>query len=286
MQRAESEVEGKVISYLKREAGTDTGPVCVLLHGFPEASFAWESVMSLLPETATIIAPDLPGYALSEPLESDDDYAVQALVTRMAAFIRTVAKGRDVILVGHDWGGVIAWPLAAFYPDLISRLVILNAAHPGAFSRELQNNPEQREKSAYIHTLTAPAAAESLANSDFALLTHMLRSRAPNESYIQNLKAMWSLPGRMNAMLAYYRKLPQNVPEVGEEVSLHIPNIRISQPTRLLWGMKDTAFCLQVTEDLEDWIPHLTLEYHEKASHWLHREYPEWVAERIAEEIK
>lgn len=286
MERTACEIDGKTISYLKRDATSENGPVCVLLHGFPEASFAWESVISLLPLSAAIIAPDLPGYAMSDPLENDTDYALPALVARMASFIEKVAKKRDVILVGHDWGGVIAWPLAAFYPDLITRLIILNAAHPGAFSRELQNNPEQREKSAYIHSLTAPDAVESLARSDYALLTYMLRSRAPDEEYTQNLKAMWSLPGRMHAMLGYYRELPQQIPEQETNVTLHIPNIRISQPTRLLWGMKDTAFCLEVTEDLSQWIPNLTLEYHEKASHWLHREFPEWVAERITAEIK
>ena len=286
MERNECMIDGKPLSYLIRQASEPGGPVCVLLHGFPEAGFAWEQVIALLPETATIIAPDLPGYANSEPLDNDSDYAVPALVARMSQFIEKVAGDRPVTLVGHDWGGVIAWPLAAFNPKLINRLVILNAAHPGAFSRELQNNVEQREKSAYIHTLTAPDAAKKLIDSDYALLTHMLRSRAPDEEYIEKLKQSWSLPGRINAMLAYYRMLPQTIPDKDESVTLHIPDIRISQPTRLLWGKKDTAFCLQVTEALSAWVPDLTLEYHDDASHWLHREYPEWVAVRISEEIK
>ncbi|WP_414827750.1 alpha/beta fold hydrolase [Alteromonas sp. H39] len=286
MERKKCTIDGKVLSYLFRPASEPNAPVCVLLHGFPEAGFAWEGVIAQLPASATIIAPDLPGYANSEPLENDSDYAVPALVSRMSAFIAQVAGGEPVTLVSHDWGGVIAWPLAAFHPQLITRLVILNAAHPGAFSRELQNNIEQREKSAYIHTLTEPDAAKRLADSDYALLTYMLRSRAPDDGYIEKLKSTWSLPGRLHAMLAYYRMLPQPVPAKDDTVTLHIPNIRISQPTKLLWGKKDTAFCLQVTENLSKWVPNLTLEYHDDASHWLHREFPDWVAARIGEEIK
>ena len=145
-------VDGASIHYLSREEEGAKNPLIIMLHGFPENAHTWEGLMAILPTTLDIIAPDLPGYHLSSPLPSETDYQVPSLIGRMAAFIEKVKKGRKVILLGHDWGGAIAWPLAAFHQTLISKLIIVNAAHPSCFTRAIKTSSMQREKSQYIAT--------------------------------------------------------------------------------------------------------------------------------------
>ncbi|MCG7654523.1 alpha/beta hydrolase [Alteromonas sp. Cnat2-8] len=98
-------VEGASLHYLSREEESAENPLLIMFHGFPENAHTWEALMAILPTSLDIIAPDLPGYHLSSPLPNETDYQVPSLISRMAAFIEKVQKGRKVILLGHDWGG-------------------------------------------------------------------------------------------------------------------------------------------------------------------------------------
>lgn len=280
------DVQGRELHYLERQGYDCDSPLIVLFHGFPENAHAWESLIQKLPESFRVVAPDLPGYHLSAPLLSPNDYQVPNLIARMGAFISALANNKPVILVGHDWGGAIAWPLAAFMPQLFSKLVILNAAHPSTFTRALITSAKQREKSQYIHTLTASNGESVLRASDFGLFRNMLGSKVFDTRYGEKLLQGWEMPNRLDAMLNYYRQMPQQVPlhnPTDEQLAnIKVPNIRIDVPTLVLWGRQDDAFDECILDGLENYVPRLEVQYHDEATHWIHREQPTWVAEKVA----
>lgn len=286
------EVGGCAIHYLSREGTQTSNPLLVLLHGFPENAQTWESLINVLPSTLDVIAPDLPGYHLSSPLNRETDYQVPLLITRIASFIRLVKEDRDVILLGHDWGGAIAWPLAAFHQDLFKKLIIINAAHPSTFTHSLKTSPLQREKSQYIHALIDDTAQQTLNETNFELLKRMIGASLfeENTEYGKALIEDWSEPHTLNSMLSYYRQMPQQVPPLNatqtELDDLRVPEVFIYLPVLLLWGEQDDAFDLSVLDNIEHYVPPLEMHFNKSASHWLHREETDWVAQKITGFLK
>lgn len=288
------EIDGHDIHYLsnvERVNNISTNPLVLFLHGFPENAHAWEPLISCLPEGVDVVAPDLPGYHKSAPLRQEGDYAVPMLLARMATFIERVSNKRRVILVGHDWGGAIAWPLAAFHSHLFSHLVILNAAHPSTFTELLKTSPKQREKSQYIHQLIDDDAQSTLQSNDFKLLKNMLGESlfSTHKDYADTLLAMWNNKRSLSAMLNYYRNMPQLVPvtdaDEHELKRIHVPNIRILIPTLVLWGEQDDAFDVDILDGLPRYVDSLTIKRHGVATHWIHREQAMWAAKHICDFI-
>lgn len=265
----------------------------VFLHGFPEYWQTWQNQLIYFSEDHHVIAPDLPGYNLSDKPEDVSFYEISNLVNFMAKFIKAVSLTENVTLVAHDWGGVIAWPLAAFYPHLIEKLVIVNAAHPSIFTREMINNPQQRSKSKYIHDLISRDAKALLSKNNYQYLSEKImvgaNSSVFNKKVQTKFKQVWQQPGAIDGMLKYYRAMPQlattnkgdsqhqNLTSDGPVISItamKIPNIRINIPTLLLWGEQDQAFVNENLLGLEDYVPNCTIERFENASHWLMHEKP------------
>lgn len=278
---------GKKPSAETGEEFTGDGTLLVLFHGFPENAHAWEAFINALPSHYDIVAPDLPGYHLSDPLDDERNYEVPSLIKRMSTFIEMVKKGRKVILVAHDWGGAIAWPLTAFHHSLIHKLVILNAAHPSTFTQSLMVSPEQRAKSQYISLLRSHDAVSNLMATDFRLLKDMLGEAFFEQEcdYASTLLNDWREKARLSAMLSYYRCMPQDIPsvEAPEEdlTRIHVPNIHIAVPTLILWGRNDLAFDDAVLSGIEKYVPNCEVMYHETATHWIHREFPNWASEKV-----
>jgi len=214
----------------------------VFLHGFPEYWGTWHAQLNYFSEQYRVIAPDLPGYNLSDKPQAQSFFEVPNLIQFIAKFIQGVAPQEKITLVAHDWGGVIAWPLAAFFPQLVERLVILNAAHPSTFTREMIHNPRQRQKSEYIHELIAPDAVKKLSDNNyqylkdkiFAEMCESTLSPTQREAY----EKVWAQPEAINGMLQYYRAMPQlatsdKVIGAGSGAAvaatqMKIPNIRIT----------------------------------------------------------
>ena len=280
------------------EVNRDKGTI-VFLHGFPEYWQTWAGQIDTLARDYRVIAPDLPGYNLSEKPAADSFFQVSNLITVMADFISKVNDSEPVYLVAHDWGGAIAWPLSAFYPNLIKKLVILNAAHPSTFTREMITNPKQRQKSEYIYQLIAEDGVEHLSKNDFAYLRAMVFEGMKNGRLSQRQKEgylkAWQQPGAIEGMLRYYRSMPQLAAKAGSESDvpgpqvsvdkMKIPDIRIVVPTLVLWGEKDEAFVPELLDGLEDYVPDLQVKRFPGASHWLQHEYPADVSFSIADFI-
>jgi pimeloyl-ACP methyl ester carboxylesterase len=274
-----------------RAAGAPDSPQRVLLlHGFPEAAFVWDEVMGGLAGEARCVAPNLRGYECSSaPLEVEA-YRVKHLVADLVACIEALGAPIDV-LVAHDWGGAVAWNLVALRPELVRQFVVVNSPHPGAFLRELRDNPEQQAASAYMNWLVQPDAAALLAENDFARLFSTIE-RFGHAAWMtpplrERYRAVWSrgLDGALN----YYRASPLRPPTGADRSidSLSLPEsvLHVRVPTRVLWGDADAALRPGLLRDLVQWVPDLQVRHVPGASHWIVHERPDLVIATILEAL-
>ncbi|WP_259397275.1 alpha/beta fold hydrolase [Shewanella sp. SG41-4] len=284
---------------------TAAKPTMIFLHGFPEYWGTWSAQLSFFSENYRVIAPDLPGYNLSDKPADVRFYTVPNLIAFIAKFIAAISPDRPVILVAHDWGGAIAWPLAAFHAQLISQLIIVNAAHPSTFTREMINNPLQRKKSAYIHQLISASGESLLIKDDYRYLSEDIMVSTNPSVFTADVKAqykqVWSQTGAINGMLQYYRAMPQLAKNdtdnqsnnstasfdtssiqndavkstpVKDTSQLKIPNIRVNVATLILWGEQDLAFVNENLDDIHHYVPNCVIKRFKDTSHWLQHERP------------
>lgn len=299
------QAKGLRLHYLMRSpiSNQSQTPTLIFLHGFPEFSGVWHHQLNHFGQSMRAIAPDLPGYNLSEGPGSLTEFSVPNLVEIMAEFIRQVSHGEPVVLVAHDWGGALAWPLAARYPELLSHLVILNAAHPSTFTREMMRNPKQRVMSDYIHNFLSSDAETDLADDGFAQLkqhsiAHIVGgvSSELDAGYLNS----WQRKGVLSNMLNYYRAMPQLFPrekDLSQDsnelnkgptkplADFKVPQVFIRVPTLVLWGELDSAFDISVLDGLSEYINNYTEQRFPAATHWVHHEEPIAIAESISKFI-
>jgi len=251
----------------------------VLLHGFPEAAFVWDPLMRELGGLARCVAPNLRGYEHSSAPPDVSSYRAKHLVQDIDALIESMG-GRIDVLVAHDWGGGVAWNLAALRPQRLGALVILNSPHPGALLRELRNSPAQRAASAYMEELIKPGAAAVLAADDFALLWASLERTGSagwlNDAQRARYRAVWScgLDGALN----YYRASPLR-PGSDDLHRIELPAsvVEVRVPTTVVWGLGDRALLPGLLDGLEQWVSPLQVLRVPDASHWIVHERPEVV---------
>lgn len=285
-----------------RVCGEPGRPVLMFLHGFPEGAFVWDELLAHFADPAhggyRCIAPNLRGYGGSSAPSDASAYRAKALVEDLHALIalETAASqpaGRLAALVAHDWGGALAWNLAATHPSLMERLIILNAPHPGTLLRELRRSPAQQAASAYMNFLIRPDAATLLAADDYrrlwAFFTPPGQHGAPGwltDAVRARYRAVWGqgLEGPLN----YYRASPLRPPgPEGSPLPATLPPalLHVPVPTRVLWGMNDPALLPGLLEGLDAYVPDLRIERLAGASHWLLHEAPQAVREYIAAQL-
>ena len=257
------------------------GPLVLLLHGFPEFWYSWRKQLPALAERFRPAAADLPGYNLSDP--PPGGYDLRNLVPKLAALIPALGAERAHV-VGHDWGGVLAWLLAMWAPERVERLVVLNGPHPAAFRRELRRNPRQLLKSWYMFYFQLPRLPEWWLGRDGArALAELLpRTAVQRETFsdeaLRAYRTAFSRPGRLHAAIEYYR----GVARLGWR-GLG-PLLRpIDAPTLLLWGQQDVALTPELADGLERWVPDLQVIRVADSGHWLHQERPELVNRALLE---
>lgn len=254
------------------EAGPEQGPLALLLHGFPEDSRAWKRQIGPLARAGfRVVAPDLRGYHLSDRPAGMQAYRIDELLDDVVALIHDLGRDRAHV-VGHDWGGVIAWALAIRSPEMVDRLAVLNAPHPAAFRRELQR-AEQKRRSWYVAFFQLPWLPERL----LPLLGRYALQGRPGSFSAADLagyQAAWSQPGAATAMINYYRALLRFGNVAGTQVQA---------PTLLLWGMRDMALVPELSEGLEEWVPDLRVVRFPDATHWLMHDEPLRVTNLLAE---
>jgi pimeloyl-ACP methyl ester carboxylesterase len=273
-----------------RAAGGAPTPRVMLLHGFPEAAFAWDEVMTRLAPQARCLAPNLRGFEKSSAPAEVEAYRARHLMQDVEALIQQTGGPVD-LLVAHDWGGAVAWNLAAIRPELMKRLLIINSPHPATFLRELRSNPAQQAASAYMNFLCRPDAEALLAENDFARLWPFFERMGGQAWLTDALRAryreVWGLglTGGLNLYRASPLRPPSKAdPRVDQALqAVQLPDaMTVSRvPTAVLWGEGDHALLPGLLDGLERWVPDLHLTRVPEASHWIVHEQPQRVVDEI-----
>ena len=248
-------------------AGDPAQPAVILLHGFPESHRTWRGIVPDLARDHRVVAPDQRGYARSTKPAGVESYASERIVADLLALADHLGIGRFT-LVGHDWGGAIAWMAALKHADRVERLVIVNAPHPFVYQRSLFDDTEQRRASQYITRFRdtsidaglTGAGLERFLGSTFAHHLTQAIAGPDKAAYLDE----WSQPGAMTAMLNWYRAAAVVVPAIDEEVDrpayLDGPFPPVTQDTLVIWGMRDGALLPVQLDGLPDQVPRLTVE--------------------------
>ena len=279
-----------------RSAGKKGRPVLVFLHGFPEAAFVWDEILTHFAKAENggyfCIAPNLRGFELSSAPTDVSAYRPKHLVQDIAALIE-LEGGQIECLVAHDWGGAVAWNLAAQQPHWMKKLAIVNSPHPGTFLRELQHSSSQQAASAYMNFLIRPDAERLLAEEDFRRLFEFFMpfvsgqknlgpSKTPDwltETVRAQYRNVWQrgLTGPLN----FYRASPLRPgPEIAN-VAIPRELLDVSLPTLVLWAMDDIALPPGLLDGLADYVPRMELKKIEGATHWIIHEQPALVAQHL-----
>jgi epoxide hydrolase 4 len=244
------------------------GPLVVLIHGFPDFWYSWRDQMPALAKHFQVVAIDQRGYNKSDQPKNVEDYAMDKLVGDVEAVIKHFKKDKAII-VGHDWGGAVAWSFAMTKPDMIDRLVILNLPHLKCFQRELANNPQQQKNSQYAREFQKPEAAKALAP---ALLAFWVKEPEARKIYVEAL-------GRssMEGMLNYYKA---NYPREPYKEDAQFPPVKC--PVLMIHGLDDSYLLPGALNDTWKYLEKdLTLVTIPKAGHFVHRDAPELVNKRM-----
>jgi pimeloyl-ACP methyl ester carboxylesterase len=271
-------------------AGHPTNPAIILLHGFPESHRTWRHQIADLAQDHFVLAPDQRGFARSSKPEGVENYTADKPVADMIALADRFDVDRFT-LVGHDWGGAIAWMAALNHPDRIARLIIVNAPHPFIFQRSLFDDMAQREASQYIRAFRNTDLEKHIdsiglsAFFDGSFMRHTDFEKVKDEKPIY--LDQWGQPGAMTAMLNWYRASTLQVPAMDETPErpafLSGPFPPLKMPTLVIWGMDDKALLPVQLEGLEALVPDLTLEKLAGVGHFAPWEAPEKVTRAMRE---
>jgi pimeloyl-ACP methyl ester carboxylesterase len=272
-----------------------TGPVILFIHGFPEFWYAWRDQLNEFSRTHRAVALDMRGYNLSDKPADVEAYRAKHLVEDLRRFIDHLGA-RPCVVVAHDWGGAVAWNLASRHPDYLTRLVIINAAHPVPFARALKDNPEQIAASQYMLLFRDPKAERVLSENNFKRMEGLLRSdfggtdgEWPTDDDLAHYRAAWSRPGALTGGLNYYRASPVHPKALdapgATAVDLDPKDFMVKVPTLVIWGEKDQALRPVLLEGLDELVPDLTVKRIPHGSHWVTHERPDEVNRLIREFI-
>ena len=230
-------------------AGRDDSPAVILLHGFPESHRTWRELAPLLSDELRLIMPDQRGFGDSDRPQEVEAYSTDTLIADLFALAEALDIDRFA-LVGHDWGGAIAWGAAIRGDPRVERLAIVNSPHPLIFQKSLIENEAQREASQYIRAFRDPHFEKFVEGIGFEAFfdksfgKHVDVAAIPDEERAAYI-AQWSRPGALTAMLNWYRASKMIVPQPG--ITVDIPDLvlrafpRIKIPVRVIWGLEDKA---------------------------------------------
>ncbi|WMT76326.1 alpha/beta hydrolase [Bradyrhizobium sp. Ash2021] len=276
-------VNGVRLHYVEQGAGA---PI-LFLHGFPEYWGAWRTIMKELGDQFRSIAIDTRGINLSGEPEGLDGYAVKELVEDVVQTIAALGC-KKVTLVGHDWGGFIAWEMAIRHPEMLDRLVIINTAHTGIFDRELRKGEAQAAASKYMLAFRSPRGEELVSRKDFAgfrreIIDPHRASGTMTEEEAAEYIALWNNAGSLTAGLNYYRANKSGPPSGDDNEPRSLPDTVISVPTLVIWGEKDVYFTPDNADLLQEVVPDLTVRRFAENDHWIVHQKPKEVAALIAQ---
>lgn len=273
IQHASCQVNGITLHYVI--AGK--GPLLILLHGFPQYWYTWRHQIPVLAEHFTVVAPDLRGYGESEKPLKIDEYTTKTISKDITGLIGELGFEKAHI-VGHDFGGAVAWKIAQLEPDRVDHLVVLNCPHPYIFAKALRSNFTQIRKSWYIFFFQLPYLPEWMVQrGGRKFVSKLLRSSSKRKDTftnedIDNYTRALQIPGVLTAAFNYYRAAFRCKPST-EELKK-----KISAPTLLIWGEEDQALGRELTLGMEPlFTGPFKIEYIPQCGHFVNEEEPEKV---------
>lgn len=223
------------------------GQAIVFLHGYPFFWYGWKPLLSDFRQTHRVIAPDNRGYNLSDKPEAVDAYRLDVLVEDVRQLAASLVPGKQIVLVGHDWGGTLAWSVAKAHPELVSKLIVINAPPYNVLLDLLVNHPGQRKASAYMEILKSGKVEQQFAQVGPDMLWNYGFNRQHEKGVLSDddktaYYAAWTQPGALRAALNWYRA---NVPKVEEITEAHYwpsREARVTVPSLLLWTDGERVF--------------------------------------------
>jgi pimeloyl-ACP methyl ester carboxylesterase len=264
-------VNGIILHTIEMGDGEDN--YIIFLHGFPEFWYGWKNQLTFFAEKGyRVIIPDQRGYNLSSKPSRIEAYCLQQLCGDIVSLIAKLTN-KKVVVVGHDWGGAVAWQLALDHPQLIHHLVIVNMPHPEVFNRTLKTNPIQMLRSCYAAFFQLPFLPEWICRAfGFALLRRTLLKTSNKGTFIKEdivaYKKAWQQRHALTGMINWYRAYKYNTATVCGLVQL---------PVLLVWGRKDRFLLLKMARQSMDRCINGKLEIIDGATHWVHHERPDLV---------
>ena len=252
--------------------------LAICLHGFPEHSFSWRYQLPMLAEAGyEAWAPNMRGYAGSSRPVKVAAYHIDKLMADVSALI-DASGHQDVVLIGHDWGAIVAWQFAIECKRNLEKLIICNVPHPGPMENVLRNRFSQLRKSWYILFFQIPWLPEFLLGLNGArAIGDIIRKSCVDESMFppevtEVYRQSANQPGALKAMINYYRALVRGRKEVAAR-GLPI----IEAPTLMIWGEEDVALALESTYGTQEYVRDFQIRYLPRVSHWVQQEAPEQV---------
>lgn len=266
-----------------------TGKLVLLLHGFPDFWYVWRYQIPELAKHFRVVAPDLRGYNKTDKPSGVENYRLHLLAGDILGLIKALGETRAII-IGHDWGGVVAWSFAAFNPEHTEKLVILNAPHPNAYTSRAKRSFRQLQKSWYIFFFQLPDVPEKvLSRNDYFFLKSMVKlsfvkKEALTDEDLRLCAEAWSQPGALTAMVNYYRA-NMNPSILFSERTIAFP--KITSPTLIVWGEQDVALSRSLIENTEEFVDaSYSMKYVPNCGHWVQLEQPKLVNKYIDDFLK
>jgi epoxide hydrolase 4 len=256
------------------EAGPEDGRVVVLLHGFPEFWYGWRHQFDALVDAGyRVLAPDQRGYNLSARPKGVAAYDLDVLADDIVSLADSFGI-HEFSLIGHDWGGLVAWWIAAHHPDRLTGYVTLAAPHPSVWVDAMRNHPAQRRKSWYVRAFRLPWLPEQLLRQqNFKALVDALQTDARPDACstadIEIYRAAWSMPGTLSAMLNWYRAILVKRLDLAQAGRITVPGL-------VIWGNND-KFGIPELVPRSIALCARTEAVHLDTSHWIQHDAPERV---------
>jgi epoxide hydrolase 4 len=263
------------------EAGPESGPLLLLLHGFPEFWYGWRhQIESLAAAGFRVLAPDQRGYNLSDKPRGVSSYSLDLLARDIVGLIDDAGYDKACV-AGHDWGGAVGWWLGVHHPERIEKLALLNIPHPYVMLRTVKKKPVQQKKSSYIAFFQLPWLPERVLRArNWAAMVKTVRKTSrpgtfPDADLVLYREA-WSQPGAITAMLNWYRAALRKGPRLTQ-------SSRVTVPTLLIWGTQDRALLRDMAQPSIDLCDDGRLVFLEEATHWVQHEEPDAVNAMLAD---
>jgi pimeloyl-ACP methyl ester carboxylesterase len=250
-------------------ASLGKGPLVIMIHGFPDFWYSWRDQMEALSSSYQVVALDQRGYNLSDKPKGVENYDIGLLVGDVAAVIKHLGRDKAVV-VGHDWGGIVAWVMAMTRPDLVEKLIILNLPHPRGLRRELATNPQQQQNSLYARNFQKEDSHKRLTAEGLAA---WVKDAEAKKKYIEAFNR-----SDFEAMLNYYKRNYPREPYT-EDTS---PLIKVKAPVLMIHGLKDTALMATALNNTWEWLEKdLTLVTIPGAGHFVQQDASDMVTRTI-----